>query len=165
MVDTIAKDWSLEFANLKKAECGWSKEASFRRAKQLAPETFAPCANSSMRRREHAGGEGPKRGCRPNQVPSAVLTILGELAEEVCSQVPLSCVHLQGLFHAKLQSLHINWNPTLEWTRLFLREGGGLFIQEAREGPAQGSPRRSAREMAAQSPFEACVDGAHLRSA
>ena len=115
-----AKLWFQDFHAYQARVHGKSLAYNIRRAKQLVPELFGPVAPDTFRR-WHDSGAPDHRGRPPVDLPPFALSRLANLTHAVAARLSLSVSTWQHVYRRVLRELDIEFEPSSQWTRKFLR--------------------------------------------
>ena len=115
-----AKLWFQDFHAYQARVHGKSFACNIRRAKHLVPELFGRVAPDTFRR-WHDGGARDLGGRPPVDLPPFALSNLANLTHAVAARLSLSVPTWQHVYRRVLRELDIEFEPSSQWTRKFLR--------------------------------------------
>ena len=115
-----AKLWFQDFHAYQAFVHGKSFAYNIRRAKQLVPELFGPVSPDTFRR-WHDGGARDLGGRPPVELPPFALSRLANPTHAVAARLSLSVPTWQHVYRRVLRELDIEFEPSSQWTRKFLR--------------------------------------------
>ena len=122
--------------------CPW-KDIRLRRAKQLVPELFGPVAPDTFR---NSGAPNAYCASRPSmELPPFAISRLANLTHAVAARLSLSVPSWQHVCRRVLRELDMEFEPSSQWTRKFLRSDDG---SSRRLAPAAGRVRLTLPESA-----------------
>ena len=115
-----AKLWFQDSHACQARVLGESLAYNIRRAKQLVPELFGPVSPDTFRR-WHDGGARDLGGRPPVELPPFALSRLANLTHAVAARLSLSVTTWQHVYRRVLRELDIEFEPSSQLTRKFLR--------------------------------------------
>ena len=115
-----AKLWFQDFHAYQARVHGKSLAYNICRAKHLLPELFGLVAPDTFRR-WHDGGARDLGGRPPVELPPFALSRLANLTHTVAARLSLSVSTWQRVYRRVLRELDIEFEPSSQWTRKFLR--------------------------------------------
>ena len=119
MVDPDVEDWFLDYHECLKVKHKWNTTQSWRRGQEMLPSLLKDVHQASVDRWTHSDCAKNKAG-REWKLNIAHLTLLGQMCNNLVSQVALTSRTYQMIFAAELEKPGVHWMPCRRWVRRFL---------------------------------------------
>ena len=102
----------------------WNMMQSWRSAQEMLPSLLKDVHEDSVKRWTHSDCAKKKKAGRQRKLNIAYLTLLGQVCNNLASQVALTSCTYRKIFATELEKQDLDWTPSTSWVQRFLGLSG-----------------------------------------
>ena len=126
-IDPDVKDWFLDYHECMKMKHKWNMRQSWRRAQEMLPSLLGNVNEATYYRWTHSDCAKKNKAGRQRKLNIAHRTLLGQVFNNLASQVALTSCTYRKTFAAEPKKQDVDWTPSRRWVCRFLGVNGHSY--------------------------------------